>query len=78
MNAYVLEGPADCGNVFGYWKTNLVPAGKFVVVEGCELANGGYGPCTIDGRLYGSREAAEEAMRSHIIHTEDCVHRRTA
>jgi hypothetical protein len=60
---YVLEGPADAGNVFGYWKPGLIPAGKFAVVENGELANGGHGPCTVDGKIYGSREAAEEAIR---------------
>jgi hypothetical protein len=63
---YVLEGPADAGNVFGYWKPGLIPAGKFAVVENGELANGGHGPCTVDGKLYGSREAAEEAIRDSV------------
>lgn len=60
-NKYILAGPAGCGNRFGFFKP-LVPAGKFAIVEDDELANGGHGPCTVDGRLYGSREAAEQAM----------------
>jgi len=55
----VLEGPADCGNQFGFLKAGLVPAGKFAVVENDEYANGGHGPCSVDGRLYATRAEAE-------------------
>lgn len=60
--AYVLEGPAGAGNVFGYYKSDLIPAGKCAIVTRGPFANGGYGPSTADGRLYGSREAAERAL----------------
>ena len=61
MKAKVLAGPADAGNQFGFWKPGLVPAGKFAVVEHGELSNGGNGPSTVDGKLYSSREEAEQA-----------------
>lgn len=59
---YIIEGPASAGNVFGYWRENLIPAGLWVIVENEELANGGRGPCTVDGLVYDSREAAERAL----------------
>lgn len=59
---YILEGPASAGNVLGYWKENLVPPGRWAVVERGEYVNGGWGPCSVDGLLYDSREAAERAL----------------
>lgn len=47
-----LYGPADCGNQFGYWTRELVPAGHFAIVTDGELANGGFGPSSVDGKLY--------------------------
>ena len=41
---YVLEGPADCGNIFGYWRHGLIPAGRYAVVVDGDLANGGAVP----------------------------------
>jgi len=64
---YVLEGPADCGNVFGFWKAGLVKDGKCAIVENGELANGGHGPSTVDGKLYRSREVAEAAIRARAV-----------
>ena len=66
MKRYILEGPANCGNIFGYCKRGLVPAGRWAVVKDGEYANGGHGPSTVDGRLYDSREAAEDAARSIV------------
>ena len=68
---YVLEGPADCGNTFGFWKENLVPSGKFAVVEDDELSNGGRGPCSVDGKLYAIREQANAAIAADAGH-ETC------
>ena len=59
---YILEGPANAGNVFGVWKRGLVPAGRWAVVENDEYANGGRGPCTVDGKLYSSRSEARAAL----------------
>lgn len=59
---YIIEGPAGVGNRFGYHKPELVPAGKFVVVEDDEYINGGYGPCMMNNELYDSREQAESAL----------------
>ncbi len=56
---HVIEGPADMGNVFGFFKEGLLPAAKFAVVEDGEYANGGFGPSTVDGKKYSTREAAE-------------------
>lgn len=64
---YILAGPADCGNVFGYFKAGGIPAGKFAVVYDDEYTNGGCGPVLwqIDGRkLYDSEDAARAAMES--------------
>jgi hypothetical protein len=69
---YVLEGPADCGNVFGLWKPSLVPAGRWTVVEDGEYANGGYGPSTVDGRLYLSRAAADNALADRVRDRVPC------
>ena len=56
---YILPGPADAGNQFGYFKRGIVPAGAFAVVEDGEYANGGYGP-SLEGRgVFGTREEAE-------------------
>lgn len=63
IKLYVLEGPAGCGNSFGFFHAGLVPAGKFAVVTDGEYANGGHGPSTADGKLYRTREAAEEGLR---------------
>ena len=60
----VLEGPADCGNLFGYWKIGLVQAGQFAVVADGELTNGGFGPSIVCQTAFASREAAEGEMRS--------------
>jgi hypothetical protein len=59
---YILAGPADAGNLFGFWRPGLVPAGRWAIVERGELANGGHGPCTVDGTMYASEEAAEAAL----------------
>jgi len=59
---YVLEGPADCGNRFGYFKRGLVPDGRCVIVSDHEYANGGSGPCLADSRSYATREEAEATM----------------
>lgn len=69
---YVLEGPADCGNVFGFWKPRLVPDGRWTIVEDGEFANGGRGPSTVDGRLYTSRAAAELALQDRIRDRVPC------
>lgn len=60
---YVLDGPADCGNVFGYFKPGFVPAGTSVVVyDTDEYANGGSGPTLFLNRSFRTREAAEAAL----------------
>jgi hypothetical protein len=64
-SAYILAGPAGCGNAFGFFHGALVPAGHFAVVRDGEYANGGFGPSTCDGVLYATREAAERAL-SHF------------
>jgi hypothetical protein len=63
---YILVGPADCGNALGVYKPGLVPAGKFAIVQDGEYANGGYGPVSVDGRLYGSKERALAALEKLI------------
>jgi hypothetical protein len=59
---YVLKGPSDCGNVFCFQKQNLIPEGKFAVVEDGEYANGGWGPSTVDGILYSTAEKVTCAL----------------
>lgn len=61
-DAYVVAGPAEIGNGFGYYGTE-VPEGGFVVVADGEYVNGGFGPSTIDGTLYRTRERAEAAAK---------------
>lgn len=59
----VLAGPADCGNVFGFYKPGLIPAGKFAVVSDGEYSNGGRGPSVEVATLFATIEAAEAEMR---------------
>ena len=59
---YVIAGPAGMGNQFGHFRENLLPEGRFAVVEDGEFANGGFGPSTVDGVAYCSRERAEAAL----------------
>lgn len=61
---YVLAGPADLGNTFGYCKPGGLAAGRFAIVEDDEYANGGDGPSTVDGRTYSTREEAEAALQA--------------
>jgi hypothetical protein len=63
MKTYILEGPADAGNLFGFWKPGLIPAGKFAVVEDGEISNGGYGPSIVTQQVFNSREEAEIEIR---------------
>ena len=58
MRMYILEGPAECGNVFGY-AGHAVPAGRWAVAEFDEYSNGGCGPIAVVSTLFASREAAE-------------------
>lgn len=60
---YIVEGPCTIGNSFGYVGTD-VPEGRFAVVEDGEFTNGGYGPSSVDGKLYRTRDAAEAAVRA--------------
>lgn len=67
MAFYVLEGPADCGNVFGYFKKGLVKAGQFAVVEDDHYANGGRCPSLAPGtsqNLYNNKRGAKENARA--------------
>ncbi len=65
MKLSILAGPADCGNIFGYYKKGLVPEGKFAIVTYGEYANGGSGPSSHDGKLYPTKEKAEEAIQKY-------------
>ena len=60
---YVLEGPASAGNIFGYFKSGLIPAGRFAIVSDGEYSSGGRGPCAESRELFASREAAEAELR---------------
>jgi hypothetical protein len=64
--ARILAGPAGCGNLLGYYRSDLVPAGHFAIVHDGEYANGGCGPSTVDGRLYHTREGAERALARYL------------
>jgi len=64
MKAYIIEGPADAGNSFGFFKRGFVPVGGFILARKGEYANGGFGPSTVDGKLYKTREHAESALRA--------------
>jgi len=64
-HAYIVQGPCIIGNQFGYYGVKI-PDGRWVIVENDEYANGGYGPCSVDGKLYQSEEAAKEAYRKLI------------
>lgn len=70
MKMYILAGPADCGNVFGFFRAGLVRDGQFAVVEDGEYNNGGYGPSDVTGRVFASREEAEKAMLEKLIGSE--------
>ena len=59
---YVIEGPTEIGNRFGY-SGHALAAGKFAIVEDGEYSDGGYGPSSVDGNRYASRAAAEDALR---------------
>lgn len=61
-NAYILEGPAGCGSLWGYWKKNLIPERKFVIVEDGEYANGGYGPCLVASKVFTNRKEASDYL----------------
>ncbi len=62
-DAYIIEGPAGAGNVFGFFHAGLVPAGRFAIVRDGEYANGGHGPSTVDGHAWKTREGAERALK---------------
>lgn len=60
MQTYsVISGPSDCGNVFGFFKSDLIPAERWAVVTSGEYANGGHGPSLAEGVVYRSLESAE-------------------
>jgi hypothetical protein len=62
---YIVEGPIEIGNLFGF-SGNEVPVGKFAVVRDGEYADGGHGPSTVTGRWYATRARAEEVLREHL------------
>jgi hypothetical protein len=64
MKPYILAGPAEVGNAFGYWGYE-VPEGKFAVVTDGEYANGGRGPSVVGNIYYSSRAAAEAALAKY-------------
>jgi len=64
MKPYIIEGPAEVGNTFGY-SGYEIPAGKFAVVTNGEYANGGRGPSVVDGIYYATRAAAEAALAKY-------------
>lgn len=66
---YILNGPFTIGNCFGYCGT-AVPAGKFVIVEDGEYSNGGYGPSTVDGKVYNSYEHALNSLCRTSLESE--------
>jgi hypothetical protein len=59
---YIVEGPRGMGNVFGHYRANLLAKERFAIVEDCEYANGGYGPSTVDGIAYKTRQNAEDML----------------
>jgi len=65
MRAYIKKGPAVIGNRFGYYGVT-VPEDRWVIVEDGEYTNGGYGPSSVDGKLYKSEEAARQALEKLI------------
>ena len=58
---YIVEGPEEIGNTFGY-SGHFVPEGRWAVVEVGEFVNGGVGPQSLDGVLYATKEDATAAM----------------
>jgi hypothetical protein len=62
QSLYVLGGPSVMGNTSGSFGV-VLPKGKFAVVRDVEYSNGGWGPCTVDGVRYASRQRAEEVLR---------------
>lgn len=71
MKLYVLEGPASCANIFGYFKQDFVPEGRFALVYQGEFANGGHGPITVDGVLYRTRRGAEGVLALHEAESDE-------
>ncbi len=70
FKAYVIAGPAQIGNCFGYFGKE-VPTGKFAVVANSEYANGGHGPCQVGPqRLYATEE---EALRVALVCRDDAT-----
>lgn len=71
MAAYVLDGPANCGNIFGFYRQGMIPDGAFAVVEDGEYANGGTGPSVAISTLFRCRERAERAAADLNRQQED-------
>ena len=67
MTERIIAGPATIGNLFGFYG-HAVPTGRYAIVDDCEYANGGYGPCSSNGKLYGSLEQAQLALDARKPH----------
>ena len=66
---YVIAGPTYIGNSFGFYG-HAVPVNRWAIVRNDEYANGGYGPCSVDDKLYLSPESAAKALEKRTVNHE--------